>query len=92
MKVICDRGALVEALNLVGGVVVTRTPKPVLTCVKLAADNGTLTLTATDLEASIREYRLLASADPAHSTERKGNLKQLGALRHRRRLPGAMNA
>ena len=42
MKVICDRGALVEALNLVGGVVVTRTPKPVLTCVKLAAADGEL--------------------------------------------------
>lgn len=54
MKVICDRGALVEALNLVGGVVVTRTPKPVLTCVKLSAADGTLTLTATDLEAAIR--------------------------------------
>ncbi len=54
MKVICDRGALVEALNLVGGIVVTRTPKPVLTCVKLAAANGSLTVSATDLEAAIR--------------------------------------
>ncbi|MEX0775920.1 MAG: DNA polymerase III subunit beta [Phycisphaeraceae bacterium] len=54
MKVICDRGALVEALNLVGGAVVTRTPKPVLTCVKLSAAEGTLTLSATDLEVSVR--------------------------------------
>lgn len=54
MKAICDRGALVEALNLASGVVVTRTPKPVLTCVKLTADGNTLTLTGTDLEASIR--------------------------------------
>ncbi len=54
MKVICDRGALVEALNLAGGAVVSRTPKPVLTCVKLTADNGVLTLVATDLEVSIR--------------------------------------
>lgn len=54
MKVICDRGALVESLNLVGGVVVSRTPKPVLTCVKLTASEDELTLTATDLEIAVR--------------------------------------
>ncbi len=54
MKVICDRGALVEALNLVGGVVVARTPKPVLQCVKLSTDEAGLTLTATDSEISIQ--------------------------------------
>ena len=54
MKVICDRGALVEALSLVGGIVVSRTPKPVLTCVKLSAAEGALTVAATDLEAAIR--------------------------------------
>jgi DNA polymerase-3 subunit beta len=53
MKVICDRGALVEALNVVGGVVVTRTPKPVLACVKLTAEGSTLTLAATDMEVGI---------------------------------------
>jgi DNA polymerase-3 subunit beta len=56
MKVICDRGALVDSLGLVSGVVVSRTPKPVLTCVKLTAggDSGGLTLEATDAEVSIR--------------------------------------
>ena len=55
MKVICDRGALVESLNLVSGVVVARTPKPVLTCVKLSAQTDTgLTLAATDLEVALR--------------------------------------
>jgi DNA polymerase-3 subunit beta len=54
MKVICDRGALLEALNLVSPVVVSRTPKPVLQCVKLTADDQGLTLAATDLEAAIR--------------------------------------
>ena len=54
MKVICDRGALVESLNLVGGVVVSRTPKPALTCVRLSAVANGLTLTATDLEVGIR--------------------------------------
>ena len=64
MKVICDRGALVEALNLVGGVVASRTPKPVLTCIKLDAGSGEgegaseggagLTLIGTDLEVAVR--------------------------------------
>jgi DNA polymerase III subunit beta len=54
MKVICDRGALVEALNLVGAAVVSRTPKPVLTCVKLSATEGSLVLAATDLEVAVR--------------------------------------
>lgn len=54
MKLICDRAALMEALNLAGGVVVSRTPKPVLTCVKLTAADGVLTLSATDLEAALQ--------------------------------------
>ncbi|MEX0743964.1 MAG: DNA polymerase III subunit beta [Phycisphaeraceae bacterium] len=54
MKVICDRGALVESLNLVSGVIVARTPKPVLACVKLTATEDSLTLAGTDLEVAIR--------------------------------------
>ena len=54
MKVICDRAALVESLGLVGGVVVSRTPKPVLTCVKLTAGDDGLVLEATDTEVSVR--------------------------------------
>ena len=56
MKVICDRGALVESLSLVGGVVASRTPKPVLTCVKLSAtaEEPSLTLAGTDLEVAVR--------------------------------------
>ncbi|MEM1353963.1 MAG: DNA polymerase III subunit beta [Planctomycetota bacterium] len=54
MKVICDRGALVESLNLVGGVVVARTPKPALRCVMAHAEGDQLTLSATDTEVSIR--------------------------------------
>lgn len=53
MKVICDRGALVDALNTAGAAVVARTPKPVLTCVKLTATEGALTLDSTDLEVAI---------------------------------------
>ncbi len=54
MKVICDRAALQEAVNLVAGVVVGRTPTPVLQCVKLSAKGGALTLAATDLEVGLR--------------------------------------
>lgn len=53
MKVICDRGALVETLNLAGAVVVSRTPKRVLTCVKLTAADDRLTIEATDMEVSL---------------------------------------
>lgn len=50
MKVIAQTAALQEALNLAGGIVATRTPKPVLQCVKLVADEKMLTVLATDLE------------------------------------------
>src|SRR5688572_32558778 len=54
MKVICDRAALVEAVNLVASVAVGRSPTPVLQCVKLTASDGRLTLAATDLEVGLR--------------------------------------
>src|SRR5437762_12971693 len=54
MKVICNRGALLEALTVAGNVVASRTPKPVLQCLKLTAEDNTLTVAATDLEVAIR--------------------------------------
>jgi len=59
MKVIAQTAALQEALTLVGSIVATRTPKPVLQCVKLVAANNTLTLLATDMEAGAR-YQITA--------------------------------
>jgi DNA polymerase III subunit beta len=53
MKVIADRGSLVELLTLVGAAVPARTPKPVLTCVKLAAAGGALSVSGTDLELAV---------------------------------------
>ena len=54
MKLLVNRAALVEALGLASSVVLSRTPKPVLTCVKLTAGNTgnvkTLTVAATDME------------------------------------------
>lgn len=60
MKVICDRSALLDALNMVASVVPTRTPMPALSCVKLTATKGDkagggeLTLAGTDNETSLQ--------------------------------------
>jgi DNA polymerase-3 subunit beta len=54
MRVICNRGALLEALLVCGNVVAARTPKPALQCVKLTAEGNELTVSATDLEVAIR--------------------------------------
>ena len=58
MKVICDRGALLDAINLVSGAVAARSPRPQLGCVKLVATKhggaGELTLSATDAEVALR--------------------------------------
>ena len=59
MKVIAQTAALQEALALAGSIVATRTPKPVLQCVKLIAKDNILTLLATDLEAGVR-YQVTA--------------------------------
>lgn len=60
MKVICDRGALLEAVNLVGATANPRSPRPQLACIKMTARKsgkggaGALTLAATDGEISLR--------------------------------------
>jgi len=59
MKVLVNRTALVEALGLASSVVLSRTPKPVLTCVKLVAGGGstggkTLSVIATDMELALQ--------------------------------------
>lgn len=57
MKVICERAALLEAVNQVSGVVASRSPRPQLTCIKLVAtktaDGAELTLSGTDAEISL---------------------------------------
>ncbi len=57
MKVICDRAALVDAVNTAGAIVASRTPTPVLKCLKLTASNAEpagLVISATDLEVGLR--------------------------------------
>jgi DNA polymerase III subunit beta len=58
MKVICDRAALADAINLVSGAVAVRTPRPQLQCVKITATKeagaGELILEGTDAEIGVR--------------------------------------
>ncbi|MDZ4754523.1 MAG: DNA polymerase III subunit beta [Phycisphaerae bacterium] len=53
MKLVCDRSALLDALALAGGVVVSRTPSPALLCFKFVAADGILTISATDTEVGL---------------------------------------
>ena len=53
MKVQFNRAAFAEALGLLTSVVPSRTPKPILRCVRMAADEKEVRLCATDLEVGI---------------------------------------
>jgi DNA polymerase-3 subunit beta len=53
MKVNFNRGALTEALGLVTSVVPSRTPKPILRCLQITADEKEAWICATDLEVGI---------------------------------------
>jgi DNA polymerase-3 subunit beta len=57
MKCICDRQALNEALAATSSVILSRTPKPILQCVRITAEKKGLTLTAYDQEVGLR-YRI----------------------------------
>jgi DNA polymerase-3 subunit beta len=54
MKLICERSALLEAVTALSSVAAARTPKEVLRCVKMTAEDGVLTLTSTDLEIALQ--------------------------------------
>ena len=53
MKLVCSRDALAEALAIAGSVVISRTPAPVLLCLKLEAKDGLLFISATDTEIGL---------------------------------------
>jgi DNA polymerase-3 subunit beta len=53
MKVSVNRSALAEALGLIGSVVPTRTPKPILKCVRIAAAGKEMRIQATNLELGL---------------------------------------
>jgi len=54
MKAACDRTILTRGVQMATGVVVTRSPKPALGCIKMEAEGKKMTLLATDLEVGIR--------------------------------------
>ena len=53
MKIQFERAAFAEALGLLTSVVPGRTPKPILQCVRMTADEKEVRLCATDLEVGI---------------------------------------
>lgn len=53
MKVIVDRAGLAEAIDLVGGIALTRSPNPMMTCVHIAAASDRIVLSATDGEVCL---------------------------------------
>ncbi|HVP13039.1 MAG TPA: DNA polymerase III subunit beta [Phycisphaerae bacterium] len=57
MKCNCDRATLSEALSATSSVIASRTPKPILQCVRLTAEQDALVLTAYDQEVGLR-YRV----------------------------------
>ncbi|RYD81551.1 MAG: DNA polymerase III subunit beta, partial [Sphingomonadales bacterium] len=44
MKVICNRAALLQAISIASTVVPSRSPKPVLSCIKLSLSFSALSL------------------------------------------------
>jgi DNA polymerase III subunit beta len=54
MKATCDRVTLTRGVQVASGVVLARSPKPALGCIKMEAQPGKMTLLATDLEVGIR--------------------------------------
>ena len=53
MKVKFNRAALQEALGLVTNIIPTRTPKPILQCLRIVSEEGGVRICATDLEVGI---------------------------------------
>lgn len=54
MKVICNRAALLEAVSVTSSVVPARSPKPVLSCIKLTCEKDRMMIAGTDLEVAIK--------------------------------------
>jgi DNA polymerase-3 subunit beta len=83
MNIIINRQSLLDAMTVAKSVIPSRSPKPILQCVKLAAKKDALILSATDLSLSI-EYRidavqvhkpgeLLLDADRLHAITRESS-------------------
>jgi len=65
MQVIANRHALLEVLKVAAGIAASRTPKEILRCVRLTTVDGTLLVSATDLEVALRgEVRQVEVKEP----------------------------
>jgi DNA polymerase III sliding clamp (beta) subunit (PCNA family) len=53
MKVTFNRSALAEALGLMTSIVPSRTPKPILKCVRIAVSGKEMRICATNLELGL---------------------------------------
>ena len=74
MKIRCEKGSLVEGLNLVGRTVSARTPLPILECILLSADEHGIRLMANDLEMSIETAHMEAEVDTEGSVALEARL------------------
>jgi len=82
MKVVCDRAALLDGVTVVSGVAAQRSPRPQLSCVKLAAESvdgvGRLVLLATDAEIALRlEIDRVEVQEPGEALIPADKLKQI---------------
>ncbi|MGH6900323.1 MAG: DNA polymerase III subunit beta [Geminicoccaceae bacterium] len=68
MKLAIERAALLKSLGHVQSVVERRTTIPILSNVKLEAEDGTLGLTATDLDLSVVEQTAAEVSQPGATT------------------------
>ncbi|MHC5082515.1 MAG: DNA polymerase III subunit beta [Planctomycetota bacterium] len=53
MKIKFNRSALQEALALAGSIIPSRTPKPILQCLRITTESDSVRISATDLEVGI---------------------------------------
>ncbi|MFA5865189.1 MAG: DNA polymerase III subunit beta [Phycisphaerae bacterium] len=81
MKVICNRSRLAEALGLVSSVAVARSPRPILQCLRMQAEDGAnskLTLFATDLELGLRcELKEVEVTEPGQTVASAAKLNAI---------------
>ncbi len=78
MKVSVNRSALAEALGLITSVVPTRTPKPILKCVRIAASGKEMRIQATNLELGL-DY-VVSQVDVGREGEAVVEAERLAAI------------
>jgi len=78
MKVSVNRAGLAEALGLITSVVPTRTPKPILKCVRIAASGKEMRIQATNLELGL-DY-VLSQVDVSAEGEAVVEAERLAAI------------